>query len=105
MPGASWVCTTPGGKVRVDHLPLEAFERIFDATEVHWFDLTRNPLRYERAGRLLYGECCTHTGSTPEVLTLARFVEVFDAVTDDDLPDTFTDGVPDPKVDGPETTG
>ena len=102
----SWVCTTPSGRqVRVEHLPLEAYERIFDATGIHWFEVSGAPLRHEKAGRLLYGECCLSVGDEPAPLTLRGFVDAFDALPEDDLPDTFTDGVPDPKADGPATTG
>jgi len=100
-----WGCTVPGGTVvRCDDLPLEVYADIAEQTGVHWHTLLNAPLRQEKAGHMLYLAACKHAGVEPVKLSIAQFADLFELV-EEDLPTTFTDGIPDPKADGPVTTG
>ncbi len=99
-----WACRLPDGRqVRCDDLPLEVYANIADKTGIHWHQLLNAPLRQERAGLMLYQAACESVGVTPKALSVREFADAFDLV-EDDLPTEFTEGIPDPKADGPATT-
>lgn len=99
-----WACRVPDGRlVRCDDLPLEVYADIAEKTGVHWHQLLNAPLRQERAGELLYKAACASVQLLPAVLKLRDFADLFELI-EDDVPDEFTDGIPDPKADGPATT-
>ena len=99
-----WACRVPDGRlVRCDDLPLEVYANIADKTGIHWHQLLNAPIRQERAGELLYRAACESVQVPPKALSVREFADVFELV-EDDLPVEFTDGIPDPKADGPATT-
>ena len=99
-----WVCKiAPKTTVRCEDLPLEVYASIFEQTGIHWFELMNAPLRYEKAGRLLYEACCSHAGVEAKSLTLRDFADLYE-LAEDDKPSMFEDGIPDPNADAPATT-
>jgi hypothetical protein len=99
-----WACRMPDGQlVRCDDLPLEVYATIADKTGIHWHQLLNAPIRQERAGELLYRAACESVQQTPKALSVREFADIFELV-EDDMPVEFSDGIPDPKADGPATT-
>ena len=100
-----WGCKVPSGKiVRVEDLPMSVFADIHARTAVPWYRVVDAPANDAKAGIAVYEACCAHVGEQPVELTAAQFIATFDVV-DDDLPDTYVDGIPDPKADARATTG
>jgi hypothetical protein len=57
--------------------------------------------------RLIYAAACAHDGSEPKPLTPRDLLDDDAAViveVDDDLPTSYTDGMPDPKAGGETPT-
>lgn len=97
-----WEVTVAGKVVRLDDLPLAAWERITEATEVQWVDAYYKPLADLSVARLLVAECCKTINTDPatilDTITVSALLGLFNQA-EDDLPVEVTDGVPPQGVD------
>lgn len=97
-----WEVTVAGKVVRLDDLPLAAWERITEATEVQWVDAYYKPLADLSVARLLVAECCKTINIDPatilDTITVSALLAMFNQAKDD-LPVEVTDGVPPQGVD------
>lgn len=98
LAGNGWEVTVAEGKVvRLDDLPLAAWEHITTETEVQWVDCYYKPLADLSVARLLLSECCKAAGVDPNTilgtLTVPQLMGRFNQASDD-LPVEVTDGVP-----------
>lgn len=91
---------TPGGQVQLMDLPFEVLERLEGETDRRWSQLVLSPAMSARSAMAVYRACCEITSSEPVTLTPRMIAsdEVFVEVPDD-LPTSYTDGIPDPKAD------
>ncbi len=102
-------CTLPSGKVvLIEDLPIEKLEEITVGAGLEprdWFAVAYSPAVYPCAAVALLKVCAAHVGD-PEppagYITVGNVLKVFTKV-EDDLPTSYTDGMPDPKADGQET--
>ena len=103
-----FLCHLPSGTdVVVDDLPLSAWAAIGDAADSPWYEVMRWPAGHPRGAIALVKACAAYAGEDPPAddwLTGRTILKAFELV-DDDLPAVHVNGVPDPKADGPETTG
>lgn len=90
---------TPGGQVQLMDLPFEVLEKLEAETDRRWSQLVLSPAMSARSAMAVYRECCAIKGCEPLTLTPRMIAsdEVFVEVPDD-LPTTYTDGIPDPKA-------
>lgn len=98
---------TPGGQVQLLDLPLEVLEQLEADTGRRWAQLLSTPAWDAKSIRCIYAACCVHTGSEPQPLTPRQLVEGDPPViveVADDLPTSYTDGMPDPKAEGETVT-
>jgi hypothetical protein len=97
-----WEVTVAGKVVRLDDLPLAAWERITEATGEQWVEAYYKPLADLSVARMLVAECCKTINEHPdpilEALTVPALLGMFNQA-DDDLPIEVTDGVPQPGAD------
>jgi hypothetical protein len=92
-----WEVTVAGRVVRLDDLPLAAWERITEATGEQWVEAYYKPLADLSVARMLVAECCKTINENPdpilEALTVSGLLGMFNQA-DDNLPIEVTDGVP-----------
>jgi hypothetical protein len=92
-----WEVTVAGKIVRLDDLPLAAWERITEATGEQWVEAYYKPLADLSVARMLVAECCKTINENPdpilETLTVSGLLGMFNQA-DDNLPIEVTDGVP-----------
>lgn len=102
LAGNGWQVTVEGKVVRLDDLPLAAWERVTEASGKEWPDCYYKPLADLQITRLLFGEACATIGVDPapilDTITVPKLVAMFDVLTDD-LPTEVTDGTPREGVD------
>lgn len=107
----SFAVNTPGGQVQLMDLPLEVLEQLEDDTGRRWSQLLSTPAWNMKSVRCLYLAACAQNGSTPEALTPRKLIGDDEhpgviVEVSDDMPTTYTDGMPDPKAVGvTETAG
>lgn len=92
-----WEVTVAGKVVRLDDLPLAAWERITEATGEQWVEAYYKPLADLSVARMLVAECCKTVNENPEpildALTVPGLLGMFNSAADD-LPVEVADGVP-----------
>ena len=97
-----WEVTVAGKVVRLDDLPLAAWQRITEVTGEQWVEAYYKPLVDLSVARMLVAECCKTINENPdpilEALTVPGLVAMFNQATDD-LPVEVSDGVPQQGVD------
>jgi hypothetical protein len=102
LAASGWEVTVAGKVVRLDDLPLAAWERITDATGAQWVEAYYKPIADLGVARMLVAECCKTINEDPNLildsLTLPALTAMFN-VASDDLPVEVTDGVPPLGVD------
>lgn len=102
-----WQVTVAGQVVRLDDLPLAAWERVTEATGQPWIECYYKPLADLATARLLLAEACQHAGvdaaSILDNVTVPGLLALFEQA-DDDLPVEVTDGIPQ-QGDGSTTAG
>jgi hypothetical protein len=102
-----WQVTVQGPVVRLDDLPLAAWERVTETTGQQWVDCYYKPLADLTTARLLLAEACQHAGiDAAKVLdnvTVPALLAMFEQA-DDDLPVEVADGIPQ-EGDGSTTAG
>jgi hypothetical protein len=99
--------THAGARLDVEDIPLEVYAAIKDQTGLEWWDVIANPMRHSKAGELLFCAAAKQAGvECPEKVTVRALLAGFtvdESVTN--LPEEYTDGIPDPKAEaGQETT-
>ena len=97
---------TPGGQVQLMDLPLEVLEKLEADTGRRWAQLLTTPGWDAKSIRCIYAACCAQKGVDPLPLT-PRSLTGDDAViveVPDDMPTSYTDGLPDPKAEGETPT-
>lgn len=99
---------TPGGQVHLMDLPLEVLEQLEADTGRRWAQLLSLPAWDAKSIRCIYAACCAQQGVEPKPLTPRDLVAEGDAAVivevSDDLPTSYTDGMPDPKAEGETET-
>jgi hypothetical protein len=101
---AAWQFELAGKTVRLDDVGIDEVESALEGTGVNWYDFERKPFESAKALVAFVKYLATDLGVDPPLpLTPAKLNGLVKLV-DDDLPDTYTDGMPDPKV-GDQTTG
>lgn len=103
-----WKVTVAEGQVvRLDDLPLAAWERIVTASGEPWIEVYYKPLADLGTARLVFAEACAHVGVNPattlDTVTVPALLALFEPA-EDDLPVEVTDGTPQPG-DGSTTAG
>ncbi len=93
-----WQFSYEDHKVFIDDLPLDKFVEIEKETGIEWFRLSRSPLLYAEAGKMVAEACAELAGVEMPPLTPRTFSDLFDLVDEPESPTEFTDGVPDPKA-------
>ena len=98
LAGNGWQVTVAEGQViRLDDLPLAAWERIVSLTEIPWVDAYYKPLSDLSLARQLVIECCKvggiDSGALLEAATGPIILGMFEAAGDD-LPVEVADGIP-----------
>lgn len=100
---------TPGGQVHLMDLPLEVLEQLEVDTGRRYSQLLGSPGWDAKSIRCIYAAACAFNGSTPEQLTPRKLIGTNDAdaiivEVSDELPTSYTDGMPDPKAEGVTAT-
>jgi hypothetical protein len=99
---------TPGGQVQLLDLPLEVLEQLEDDTGRRWSQLLTAPGWNAKSIRLIYAAACAQTGCDPKPLTprdlLGDGDDTVIVEVPDDLPTSYTDGMPDPKAEAETPT-
>lgn len=94
---SGWQVTVAGQVVRLDDLPLAAWQRITETSGQPWIECYYKPLADLSVARLLFAEAAAHVGTDPapilDSITLPALLALFEASTDD-LPVEVTDGNP-----------
>jgi len=100
-----WACTVaPGKVVRLSDIPIDDFVAIASRFTVDWGDIYYAPLRNAAVGKALYELCCSRMGTpTNPDLTAGQLLDAFNLIPDD-VPYSFTDGLPDPTLVDASTT-
>ena len=102
----SFAVNTPGGQVQLMDLPLEVLEQLESDTGRRWSQLLTAPGWDAKSIRCIYAAACAQVGAEPKALT-PRDLLSEDAViveVSDDLPTSYSDGMPDPKAEGETPT-
>jgi len=71
---------------------------------VSWLELVGRPLGDSQHALAMYEKCCGLAGVDPADLTVRQLLDAFELV-DDDRPDMYIGGLPDPKAAEPVTAG
>jgi len=98
LAGNGWQVTVAEGQViRLDDLPLAAWERIVSLTEIPWVDAYYKPLSDLSLARQLVIECCKiggiDSGALLHSATVPTILAMFEPAGDD-LPVEVADGIP-----------
>lgn len=100
-----WQVTVEGQVIRLDDLPLAAWERVVQATNEPWVEVYYKPLAELATARLVLAEACQHAGIDPtpilEGVTIPDLLAMFEQAPDD-MPLEVTDGIP--RTGGGSTT-
>jgi hypothetical protein len=93
---------TPGGQVQLMDLPLEVLEQLEADTGRRWSQLITLPAWDAKSIRMIYAACCAQKGCDPAPLTPRDLIGDDGVIVEvpDDLPTSYTDGMPDPKAGG-----
>lgn len=101
----AWVCKVSADHtVRLEDIPARQLTELETMLSVTWLDLVVRPLADSRGAIAMYEKCCFLSGVQPRELTVRELVDVYELVPDD-LPETYTEGLPDPKADEAATAG
>lgn len=88
----------------IEDLPLSVYAEIEAETGVTWFNLASAPFRYAKAGEMLIRRCAAVKGvKVDEEITPKSFINYFEVVDEPNQPVEWTDGMPDPLSEGPDS--
>lgn len=96
-----------GQELDLDDMPLDVYADIEKETGVPWYRLTANPMAHAAAVVVLVKKCAERLGvEPPATLTPKLLVDMFEVVSEPNLPTEYNEGIPDPKApeEDPETT-
>lgn len=104
-----WVCkVTPDRTVRLEDIPARQLADIETKFSTSWVRLVSRPFDFEdpnvEQALAMYERCCSLAGVEPRELTAGELSRIFDLV-DDDRPDYYIGGLPDPKAEEAVTAG
>ena len=101
-----WVCKVDDTRtVRLEDIPakdLIDLEQRFGGG--NWLRFVVTPLYEVGVALAMYERCCALAGATPAELTVRELLDAFELV-DDDRPDLYVSGLPDPKAGELTTAG
>lgn len=104
---SGWQVTVAGQVVRLDDLPLAAWERITETSGEPWIECYYKPLADLSVAKLVYAEAAASVGANPadvlDNVTIPALLALFETASDD-LPVEVTDGNPQ-QGDGSLTAG
>jgi hypothetical protein len=99
---------TPGVQVHLMDLPIEVLEQLEEDTGRRWSQLLVSPGWNAKSIRCIYAAACAQVGAEPKPLTPRDLVgdegDMVIVEVPDDLPKSYTDGMPDPKAEGETPT-
>lgn len=95
-----WICkVTPDVTVRLEDIPIEEWAPLEKKIAESWLAMIAAPLRTSEMTIAVYQLCCRTAGVQPKSgLPAGRVLAMFELV-DDDRPDYWLNGLPDPKAD------
>lgn len=100
---AAWEFTIAGKAVRLDDIGIDEVEDALAGTGVNWYDFERKPFEHAKALVAFVKHLAEELGVEPPLpLTPPRLNEIVKLV-DDDLPEYYESGLPDPKAGVPTT--
>jgi hypothetical protein len=100
-----WVCkVSPDKTVRLEDIPARQLGDLETRLKVSWLDLVVRPLGESQYAVAMYEKCCELAGVEPRDLTVREIIDAFELV-DDDRPEMYVGGLPDPKADEAVTSG
>ena len=101
-----WICkVTPDQQVRLEDIPIEEWTPLEKQLSESWLTMIAAPLRTSEMTLAVYHLCCRFIGATPESgMAAGKILAMFELV-DDDRPDYWSNGLPDPKADELTTAG
>jgi hypothetical protein len=101
-----WVCkVTPDHIIRLEDIPMEEWTPLEKQLTESWITMIGAPLRNTEMVLAVYQLCCRTAGVTPESGMAAGKVLAMFELVDDDRPDYWSAGLPDPKADAQTTVG
>lgn len=96
---ATWQFTIAGKVVRLDDLGIDEVEGALNGTGVNWYDFERRPYDSAKALVAFVKYLADDLGvEAPMPLTPPKLNDLMKLV-EDDVPEVYTDGMPDPKAD------
>lgn len=101
---ATWQFTIAGKVVRMDDLGIDEVEGALEGTGINWYDFERRPYDSAKALVKFVTWLAADMGVDPPLPLTAKALDGVIKLVDDDLPEVYTDGLPDPKADD-QTTG
>ena len=100
-----WTCQVAAGKtVRLEDIPARQLADLETRLGVSWLELVGRPLADSAHALAMYERCCALAAVEPRDLTVRELLDAFELV-DDDRPDLWIGGLPDPKAGDQATAG
>ena len=104
-----WTCKVSDSRtVRLEDIPARQLVDVCAELNVSWLVLVGLPVENTPEGIVrtlaMYEKCCSIAGVEPKNLTVRELLDAFELV-DDDRPDLYVSGLPDPKADELTTAG
>lgn len=101
-----WVCkVTPERTVRLEDIPARQLSDVETRLGTSWLSLVVQPLASAASALAMYEKCCGVVGVEPrQDITVRDAVDLFELV-DDDRPEMYVGGLPDPKAEELTTAG
>jgi hypothetical protein len=100
-----WTCKVADGKVvRLEDIPARQLGDLETRFGVSWLELVGRPLGDSQHALAMYEKCCGLVGTEPADLTVRQLLDSFELV-DDDRPEMYVGGLPDPKAGELTTAG
>ena len=101
-----WVChVTPDHTVRLEDIPIEEWTLLEKQLGESWLTLIAAPLHSSESTLAVHHLCCRRVGVIPEEGMAAGKVLAMFELVDDDRPDYWSGGLPDPKAAEQTTVG
>ena len=100
-----WTCKVRDDRVvRLEDIPARQLGELEARFSVTWLDLVVRPLADSQHAIAMYEKCCALASVEPRELTVRELVDIFELV-DDDRPEMYVGGLPDPKAAEAVTAG
>lgn len=95
-----WIFSYDGHDVDIEDLPLTVYAEIQKTTGVAWYEVGSQPMKDPGAAIMLADACADAAGVELPTLTPKLLVSLFAFRADENRPEQYVDGVPDPKAQG-----